>query len=68
MNKKKIDWANSQDYEKAYAHLDENGKDCENEYNYVFLLESVGKTVFRKDLSEWMDARNELLNLKGFKL
>ena len=68
MNKKKLDWADSQDYEAAHKHLDENQMDTENEYLYVHLLESVGKTVYRKDLSEWMKARNQILKLGKFSL
>ena len=68
MNKQKLDWADSTDYETAHKHLADNEFDTENEYLYVHLLESVGKTVFRKDLSEWMKARNQILKLKDFKL
>jgi len=64
----KIDWANTEDYKKAFKHLEEQNAPTDNEYLYVELLESVGKTVFIQDLKKWLKSLSQTVNLKGFKL
>jgi hypothetical protein len=64
----KLDWASVEDYKAAFKYLDEQGAPTDNEYLYVELLESAGKTVFVKDLKNWMKSLNTTINLKGFKL
>ena len=64
----KLDWARVEDYKAAFKYLDEQSAPTDNEYLYIELLESVGKTVFVKDLRNWMQSLGTVVNLKGFKL
>ena len=64
----KINWANSEHYEKAFKHLDDQGLDTSNEYYYKELLEAHGLTIFAKDLKQWLKSRGTAINVKGFAL
>lgn len=64
----KINWASTEDYQAAFKYLDEQGAPTDNEYLFVQLLESAGKTVYKKDLRDWLKSLETLVNLKGFKL
>lgn len=69
MNKvTKADWATEADYEKAFSYIDGKNGDTTNVWHYRKLLESAGKTVFVKDLKEWIDHLGKTYETKGFEL
>jgi len=69
MNKEtKADWATEADYEKAHEYIEGKGQDTENVWHYRKLLEGAGKTVFVKDLKEWIDHLGKVYETKGFSL
>lgn len=70
MNKKtKTNWATDHDYEKAFAYIEEQGKDTTEIRHYIYLLETLnGKTVFRDDLKGWISYLGKTIDGKGFSL
>ena len=69
MNKQtKADWATEADYEKAFSYIDERQGDTTDVWYYRKLLEGAGKTVFVKDLKEWIDHLGKTYESKGFSL
>jgi hypothetical protein len=69
MNKtQKADWATEADYEKAFAYIEEKQGDTTDVWYYRKLLEGAGKTVFVKDLKEWVDHLGKIYESTGFTL
>ena len=69
MNKvTKIDWATEADYEKAFAYIESRNADTTDVYHYRKLLEGAGKTVFVKDLREWINHLGKIYESTGFEL
>lgn len=69
MNKtQKLDWANEHDYEKAFEYIDGRNGDTQDVWHYRQLLEGAGKTVFVKDLKEWITHLGKSYETKGFSL
>ena len=69
MNKvEKANWASEEDYEKAFAYIEERHGDTTSVWHYRTLLESAGKTVFVKDLKEWIDHLGKTYETEGFSL
>ncbi len=62
------DWANEADYEKAFAYIESKNGDTQDVYYYRKLLEGAGKTVFVKDLKDWINHLGKTYEAKGFSL
>lgn len=69
MNKtQKADWATEADYEKAHGYIESRNGDVTDVWHYRTLLEGAGKTVFVKDLKEWIDHLGKIYDTKDFSL
>jgi hypothetical protein len=69
MNKvTKADWATEADYEKAFSYIDGRNENTANVWHYRKLLEGAGKTVYVKDLKEWVEHLGKIYVTTGFEL
>lgn len=68
--KKKLNWATSEEYAKAFEYIEQSGGNVENTYLYKDLLEANGFVVYVKDLKDWLSAQLDTnkVSVSGFKL